>query len=576
MMTNKIIPYLICTLYLFSNCEFPGYSSDMPSGRISDPVSVGENIRIVTDRTLYAVTENIYFKAYYFSNEDLKNDLWSRVLYVELISQECEVIVQSKFPLNQQGTNGIINIPENLLTGNYFLRAYTKWMLNFEPEVYAYNSLKIINPFKDHIKVDVPGDNDVPFIESYPVKTENYIICESNKTVYHKREKVSLKIALPENLRLNPDFCLAVFRKGSIDTLTYGASFNKPLLDIVSEKLDYPPELRGITVSGKIVNSTNNEPVKSSLVQMALLGNRPDYSGYISNEEGRFIFVLPERHGPQDLFLTAQHVENDVQLMVDNEFNVKPAGLPLVPFDLTPQELQIAEEMLINMQVEHVFNKNLYATSVDTMKSEDVIPFYGNPIETIIIDNYIDLPNLEEVINELVPDVKIIKSKNRSYIKVYSRSELSFFPLLIMVDYIPVSDQQAILNLSPKKIDRIEVINRVYIKGSMRYGGLISIISKKGDFAGIDLPSNSSFYNIDTYSIIEKICFPVYNTSVVDNTPDFRNCLYWEPNIQLDQAKQANLEFYTSDQKGTYTILVRGFSENGNKRIIGKCEFNVE
>ena len=76
---------------------------------------------------------------------------------------------------------------------------------------------------------------------------------------------------------------------------------------------------------------------------------------------------------------------------------------------------------------------------------------------------------------------------------------MAIYDPLVMIDWVAVSDNESILGTPTQSISRIELVNAPYIKGDMIYGGIISIISKKGDFAGIDLPRNGIFINYKFY-----------------------------------------------------------------------------
>ena len=45
--------------------------------------------------------------------------------------------------------------------------------------------------------------------------------------------------------------------------------------------------------------------------------------------------------------------------------------------------------------------------------------------------------------------------------------------------------------------------------------------------------------------------------------PDFRNVLYWSPNVNVNDKGEGKLSFYTSDVAGTYIGTVNGVSKNG-------------
>jgi hypothetical protein len=45
--------------------------------------------------------------------------------------------------------------------------------------------------------------------------------------------------------------------------------------------------------------------------------------------------------------------------------------------------------------------------------------------------------------------------------------------------------------------------------------------------------------------------------------PDRRNLLHWLPKVTLSKEGRRQLEFYTSDLTGDYTIVIEGLTKNG-------------
>ena len=45
--------------------------------------------------------------------------------------------------------------------------------------------------------------------------------------------------------------------------------------------------------------------------------------------------------------------------------------------------------------------------------------------------------------------------------------------------------------------------------------------------------------------------------------PDFRNVLYWSPDVLCDEDGKGELNFYTSEIPGTYAIVVQGITADG-------------
>jgi hypothetical protein len=58
---------------------------------------------------------------------------------------------------------------------------------------------------------------------------------------------------------------------------------------------------------------------------------------------------------------------------------------------------------------------------------------------------------------------------------------------------------------------------------------------------------------------------PVYETKEqqLSRLPDSRNLLFWSPNVSTDLEGKGQIEFYTSDQPGSYIIQIQGMNKDG-------------
>jgi hypothetical protein len=129
-----------------------------------------------------------------------------------------------------------------------------------------------------------------------------------------------------------------------------------------------------------------------------------------------------------------------------------------------------------------------------------------------------------------------------------------------------------VLALSPKALDRIELVNAPYIKGNITYGGIISFVSKNNDFAGIDLPASGTFIN---YKFLEACSENISRGPIPANLPDSRNTVYWNPDIRLSDKGSTDIHFTVPDTPGKYIILLRAISSSG-LQVVGREEFEVK
>ena len=88
-----------------------------------------EKIHLFLNKEAFTGGETIKFKAYLFTGVVQSNI--SKTLYVELLNEQKQPVSQQLIPLFNSVGEGAITIPASLPEGNYYLTAYTKWMLNF-------------------------------------------------------------------------------------------------------------------------------------------------------------------------------------------------------------------------------------------------------------------------------------------------------------------------------------------------------------------------------------------------------------------------------------------------------------
>ncbi len=577
---RKIILYIIA-VFIISQAQVRTNAQSL----INDPVLLKspvfkEKFQLFTDRNIYAVNEKVFFRAFNLSYPFLRTTSWSEILYVEIISQTNTPVAQGKYLLNEHGTWGYIEIPEATPTGLYYLRAYTKWMRNFPPINYFHSHITIINPNKNELQTgnDLTVTN-ADSLQNYSEIQRKTIRCNTDKKIYAKRERATISISLPERNAFSPDgYCLTVVKTGVLDTNMYRIRFPGDKNIDYPEFVNYFPETKELSLSGRIVTDKGKAPVTYARIHLALLGNNPGYIGTAVDKAGRFRFSLPHHTGVQDLFITVE-TNNDlpVEILVDNNFSTDFIQLSQLPSFLLPKQSELTREIMFNMQVEKIFRQP-HTNSEAVEKGDSVfLDFFGSPFITIKTKDYVKLPTLEEFFFELIPKVILKKKKGKRYfILIGDHSDLSVYKPLILLDHVPVIDAEIILPLSPETIDHIDIINATYIRGYIHFGGIISISSREGNMAGIDIPRNSRLFNFKTFEPQQEIEFPDYTTNTnEERIPDFRNCLFWIPNIEMDRGEKNSFDFYTSDNQGEYVVVVHGITAEG-EILEGQCNFVVK
>ncbi len=568
---------LFTGLLLFQAWLADGQSGmGLPVSGISPDKMIREQLFLYTDRTIYAVTENILFKADYAIENFSDARPWSTVVYVELIRQDGQPVVQSKFELSKSGTQGYIRIPEEVITGVYYLKAYTKWMCNFSAEGYAYKPVKIVNPFNDKmVSVDRTGDSPAG-PDAHPVQPDSVFSCSADKARIGKRELVTLTLSAGKETDFLKGVAVSIGKKGS-NAFLLECSGTEEALALTDEKQGYLPEPRGISISGKIVQKETGDEVPYARVHLAQLTANAFYTGYLTDKSGRFLFTFPYSEGSSDFYLEAEHLDMPLSVKTDPEFCGARYSPGNIPFELTETEKEIARDICINMQIGK-FAEGTQKNSDLTDNQNDTIvnSFYGKPDKVFFMDKYVRLTTIREFFFELVPEF-ILETKNKkSVLKLAKNTSLVDFPVLCLIDNVPVTDMGKLLNIHMEKLERVEIITKAYTVGNLQYNGVIHAFSKNRDMAGVELSKNAKFFNLGLYSVSDSLNFPQMAECHSDRIPDRRNTLYWNPALTLQQGQEQKISFYTADLKGEYEILVQGLATNGKRTYWRKSCFTVE
>ena len=478
--------------------------------------------------------------------------------------------------MDSTGAMGDLLIPDTISSGSYHLRAYTKWMRNFEASDYFHLPLTVVNPRKRHMPRQTEMDTAQIDISS-PSVYFGGISCATERFSFRKREKVILQINMGERASIKAGYCVTVVKKGYLDL---DERYHPP--EDIEKQLHtgevlYHPETRGLFVSGMVKMKNDNIPVAYGPVHITLLGRESDYFGAVTDKFGRIQFPLPALPDPAELLITSGSTNGEaMNLILHDEFS-QDFATPSITSRFDSRESQnLINELGIYSQV----GKPFIAEGADSSSRKDPgvkYSFYGTPEFRYYTADYIEIPSLEEFIIELVPKVQIEKQNSQRYFSVLDDAgPISEFAPLIMVDFVPIHDVETILSLAPDQIDYMDVVNAIYIRGSANYGGIISIISKNGDLAGIKLAEGSSIFTFDPINEKKEVHFPDYDPQEISKrVPDLRTTLYWSARNEIIGESQNSIEFFTSDVSGDFIAVIRGLSEDG-KVVRGFCEFTVK
>ncbi|MGB8194822.1 MAG: hypothetical protein WCF67_23005, partial [Chitinophagaceae bacterium] len=121
-----------------------------------------EKIYVHFDRSLYSPGETIWFKAYLFSG--IFPSLISKTVYTELVDEQGKVLQRKTAPVLASSAAAAFDLPADLKSPMVYVRAYTRWMLNFDT---AFLFVKAI-PITGKNKTTTPASAPAAFLQFFP------------------------------------------------------------------------------------------------------------------------------------------------------------------------------------------------------------------------------------------------------------------------------------------------------------------------------------------------------------------------------------------------------------------------
>lgn len=124
-----------------------------------------EKLYLHIDRTIFVAGETLWFKGWLDNASSSSAYASSNYIYVELCNSASEVKTRVKVRRQDSGFPGYLDIPEDLPTGDYTLRAYTLWQLNGDSAYHFNQSIRILGADggKTEVSREQQGEAQVSF-----------------------------------------------------------------------------------------------------------------------------------------------------------------------------------------------------------------------------------------------------------------------------------------------------------------------------------------------------------------------------------------------------------------------------
>lgn len=131
-----------------------------------------EKVYLHFDNTGYYLGETIWFKAYSVTTKFIEPTIYSKILYVELITPEGDIIETKKLKIEEGQCHGEFLLRDSMFAGFYEVRAYTRSMLNFGNDCIFSRVFPIYNKPKNPGQYSVKKMQERPRSQMVPIKRE--------------------------------------------------------------------------------------------------------------------------------------------------------------------------------------------------------------------------------------------------------------------------------------------------------------------------------------------------------------------------------------------------------------------
>lgn len=530
---------------------------------------IHEEVICYTDRNLYLSGEDIWFSSIILINHELTEMELSKVLYIELVNQEANIVQKGKYLVQNNTCSGNIQIPAETLSGVYFLRVYTKFQRNKAAEDFTLIPISIVNT---EFALPAPGTKTPGQSDNMPLP-EN-INLKPSKTIHQHREKVTLDINWPSDAE--GVFCVSVVRSGTAAEIGIETQQNNLNTKLKADRMDsvfQVPDIRGVSLSGYVSDKNTLQPMNDVTVYLSVFGENNLLQIAKTKDNGAFLFPLEDLEETADVFVSIDPGEfSNGELAISNDFSGILQKMPETSFLIDSTHSNLLTAMLIS----HETKKAFYLSDYRESQRATINNIPDNFDLSVTLDDFIELGTLEETFFEIIPAVAVKSNEHGKYLAVTNYQTLVTSRAdLILLDNVAVFDVEELLKIPVSAIKSIHVMNKPYYLGDQLFASIVSLKTKTGNFGGFKFPPQSIFLEYLNLELAKTFRVSDYSTdSLRQNTlPDFRTTLYWTPLTKVEQSA-TSLSFYTTDDRGTFEIIVRGITNKGEK-LFGKTVIEI-
>lgn len=527
---------------------------------------VVEKVYVSTDRSVYIAGDEIWCSL--FCVDAAKGSLspFSAVSYLELVSAD-GTVAWAKVGLMEGRGTGKFRIPTGTPTGNYKLIAYTSQnQKGFEAgakEVSVFNTTSL-SRVKDGVRFLSEAEYKALPAPSQP-------------------SEGLLRISVTGVPRMGHPFSVYLENSGKRADVSVSVSavdeLAQPAVSTLSDFLKLPcrekavsarlPEYEGEIVYAAVEGLAQRQLDSLSDWAVATLssaGSPSDvYVGKV-NDKGRLMFFTNNIYGDRELVCEVKGTSGYISL-VDPFLHPSveapsPLALSSVQYGpLVQRKAGMANSLQVDTLVQFLPRRH------DVLLDSDRRIRYH-------LDDFTRFPSLEEVIVEIIPELRLGTTRGRRELKmitpdaVHARKILRD-NILVLLDGVVIDDITLLEGMDAMLLQDVDLYPQSFVIGGLSFNGVVNFITSKNYVKALQFPDNVRVVDF------KGVSYPVAYPGTPVKGDDYRQLLYWHPALEIASGESRRLSLTAPAYSGKFRVIAEGLTEDG-KALRQVYEFQVQ
>lgn len=544
-------------------------------GVLSGQSRLRERVYVSTDREVYVAGDAIWMSAYCVDASSGKLSSFSKTAYVEIHSA-AGMVQTAKIALEGGRGGGRLMLPNTLPTGNYRLLAYTALGASeegFDPSVGA-RTLSVFNTFSNE-RIE-GGVKVVGQAQAAAALRQAGGLTVSAAAGDAGTARIMVTNNGPEAVSFN----LGVRHEDGIPAPAGGhiADFVGSLHSLPAARgfdASVVPEYEGEIIRARVTGTDAEglESVKDKYAFISSPGDGQNIYTALIRADGSATFFTSNIYGDQNMFLEIEDVNRDniCHLEIISPFlNLEPGDIPELA--LSPEYSEALELRGVAMQLERNFNSDTLYSALPARQHKVLDP---QSCKSYILDDYTRFPVMEDIFIEFIPEIRVRQANGKRELQLLVTDQRGQFRLqqgmsLVLLDGVPVLDQEKIFSYDPLLVKRIDIYPDSYFVGIRGFSGIVNFVTYKGTLPSMAFEDNVRIVDFQGTS------YPLAYTceGVSNEYPDFRQTLLWHPLLSLEPGESMEMECKMPVYTGRFEAVAEGITSSGSA-VMANSTFTI-